>query len=281
MGSFLSAILAGATVAVAEHRFYANIPRAVGERVLGCRCADDGLAAIVEWDGVCSATEIFQQFEAGCYPKPLELEVEYHDGRFDLLESEVRLGGDEGAEVVVVHKVKNWKSWWKTGKGRFRVWTGRGSWGEKRGAILVGLLLRANSNCSQQGGIFLFRMFALLRACVDAEQLGQYRKREVLSAIRYVERRGGPGERLGWWFLAECLCGHRTVLGAYHAFWVTWMGVLDGVEGRRREERQEERRRQEVAVRQEQWRRVNAVVVEQAFRRLGLAVVTGDAPLDQ
>ena len=68
MGSFLSAILAGATVAVAEHRFYASLPPVVSERVEGVRYADDGVVGIVEWPGSSTAVEVFEMFVERCYP---------------------------------------------------------------------------------------------------------------------------------------------------------------------------------------------------------------------
>ena len=36
-----------------------------------------------------SAQQLFQAFVDGCYPSPLQLEVEERDGEFDLLESSV------------------------------------------------------------------------------------------------------------------------------------------------------------------------------------------------
>ena len=50
---------------------------------------DDGAVAIVEWDGVESAGSVFQRFVDECYPAPLQLEVEEHEGQFDLLETHV------------------------------------------------------------------------------------------------------------------------------------------------------------------------------------------------
>ena len=48
-------------------------------RVEGVRYADDGAVAIVEWEGVQSAADVFQLFVDNCYPKPLQLEC-WKDG---------------------------------------------------------------------------------------------------------------------------------------------------------------------------------------------------------
>jgi hypothetical protein len=99
MGSFLSAIISGITVAVAEHRFYARLPPDTAERVLGRRYADDGAVLIREWPGVPPARELFDLFAASCYPAPLQLEVENHHGRINLLESTVDVTGATQAVV--------------------------------------------------------------------------------------------------------------------------------------------------------------------------------------
>ena len=143
MGSYLSAILAGLTVAVAEHRFYRRIPTTLAERVAGVRYADDGAVAIVEWDGVVSAADVFQLFVDECYPAPLQLEVEEHQGQFDRLETTVTVFPDGTGWVM--HKSKDWARVQQGRPRRFRVWTGGDSWtGAKRG-VLVGTLLRADA----------------------------------------------------------------------------------------------------------------------------------------
>ena len=146
MGSFLSALLAGVTVSVAEHRFYQRLPPAVAERVEGVRFADDGVVAIVEWAGSVPAEAVFGWFVRGCYPAPLELEVEQHEGRFDLLESTVTTFPDGTGWVM--HKSKNWDHFARTGRRRFRVWTGGDSWTGGRRGVLIGTLMRVEACCS-------------------------------------------------------------------------------------------------------------------------------------
>jgi hypothetical protein len=220
MGSFLSAIVAGLTVAVAEHRFYARLPPSLAERVGGIRFADDGLVAIREWLGVESAAALFKRFVDGCYPPPLELEVEEHEGVFNLLESTIV---QAGSALVVSHRLKNWQEWITTGKGRFRVWTGRGSWtaAGSRG-LVVGALLRATRSCSSAPVYWRARALAIMRVLVEAEEVGGFRFHELRRTLTYLVTRRGVADPI-WPFILEWVGRTRSMRVAFWAlhdlFW--------------------------------------------------------------
>jgi hypothetical protein len=183
----LSAILAGLTVSVAEHRFYGQLPPIVAERVEGARFADDGMVAIVEWFGVVESAEVlFNKFVNGCYPKPLELEVEAHGGMFKFLECTVRVGVDRG---VVEHRSKVWAEWWATGSSRQRAWTGAGSWGGGTRGVLIGHLLRAWGNCTRGAEHWVTRVKVWLRVLVEAQELGGYSNREMRRVVWVMKER--------------------------------------------------------------------------------------------
>jgi len=180
MGSFLSALLAGLTVSVAEHKFYSNLPPSVATRVDGLRYADDGLVLVVEWDGVESADSIFQRFVDGCYPPPLELEVEQHTGMFHFLECTVYLGVKS---AWALHRLKNWEEWTRSGRLQYRVWTGKGSWSASARGTLIGTLVRASRNCSRLPHMWTGVVVAMLRVLVDAQVAGGYSIRSFRNIL--------------------------------------------------------------------------------------------------
>ena len=200
MGSFLSAILAGLTVAVAEHRFYATLPPSVAERVHGVRYADDGVVVIVEWDEVVPAKEVFDRFVAECYPPPLALEVEEHAGTFQLLECDVHT--TPGGLGWTMHRSKNWGTWLRDGRNRFRVWTGSGSWTNSQRGILIGTLLRADACCSKGPEVFPLRVRALLRVLVEAQGVGGYTMSAIRAVLKHLVKRSPPREVVLWQVLA-------------------------------------------------------------------------------
>ena len=179
---------------MAEHRFYLRLPASVADRVRGKRYADDGVAAIREWPGVATAAELFQLFATSCYPAPLELEVEKHDGQFNLLESTVYQVGEH---VAVFHRQKNWSETDPAGTAKYRVWTGRGSWGEKRRGLLIGLLTRAYRNCSRRSALKSNIVLILLRACVESQVTGVYCWRQLLHSLYYMSTKR-PTEETEW-----------------------------------------------------------------------------------
>lgn len=215
MGSFLSALLAGITVAVSEHRFYARLPRQVADRVRGRRYADDGCVAIREGPGAPTAAELFSAFASGCYPAPLELEVEQHKGQFKLLESTVY---QEGETVAVLHRLKNWSETNPEGTGKFRVWTGRDSWGARRRGLLVGLLTRAYRSCSHRGGNGFNVVLAITRALVEAQFAGRFSWRQLLRTLTYMSQR--RPEEFMWTWLTAWL----TKIGRRHRnMWLSYL----------------------------------------------------------
>ena len=200
MGSFLSALLAGLTVAVAEHRFYQRLPPEIAQRVEGVRYADDGTVVIVEWAGVPEAKTVFQRFVDECYPAPLELEVEEHEGAFKLLECDVQTF-PEGSGWTM-HRSKTWGDWLKTGRGRFRVWTGPGSWTATQRGVLIGTLLRADACCTKRPEVFPLRVRALLRVLVEAQKDGGYTMPTIRRTLRYLVKSASPRDVLLWQVLA-------------------------------------------------------------------------------
>ena len=218
MGSYLSAILAGLTVAVAEHRFYGRLPAEVASRVEGVRYADDGVVAIVEWRGVDSAETVFQRFVDECYPAPLQLEVEQHDGQFDLLETTVRVFPDGNGWVM--HKSKDWSQVQLGRRRRFRVWTGGDSWsGAKRG-VLVGTLLRADANCSHRLEVLPLRVRALLRVLVEAQVWGGYSMSAIRRTLGYLAAppAGHPRPPGVWPLLRKAIAGGPSMCALYAGF---------------------------------------------------------------
>jgi hypothetical protein len=213
MGSFLSALLASITVAVSEHRFYARLPPHIADRVRGQRYADDGCVAIREGLGAPPATEVFQAFASSCYPAPLELEVEQHRGQFKLLESTVY---QEGETVAVLHRLKNWSETDPAGTGKFRVWTGRDSWGAQRRGLLVGLLTRAYRSCSHRGANRPNVALAIMRALVEAQFAGQFSWRQLCRVLTYMSQRS-PAE-FTWKFLTTWLEQDRRRRNAWLAY---------------------------------------------------------------
>lgn len=200
MGSFLSAILAGVTVAVAEHRFYASLPATVRRRVEGVRYADDGVVGIVEWPGSSAAAEVFEMFVDNCYPRPLELTVEEHGGRFLLLESIVTTFPDGTGWVM--HQSKIWDDLVVGTRSRYRVWTGRGSWaGDQRG-ILLGTLLRVDANCSQGNDVRALRYLMILQVLVEAEEVGGYEWRQIRRVLQFLAVSRGMARNSLWYKLA-------------------------------------------------------------------------------
>jgi len=230
MGSFLSAILAGITVSVAEHRFYAQLPPTIAARVRGRRYADDGAVAIREWGGTSSSAEVFAQFEAGCYPKPLELEVEHHAGSFQLLESHIHLCGPA---LLVVHRLKNWDETNPAGTTKFRVWTGLGSWGAARKSVAIGALLRAYSSCSHGGKGFI-PLLMVLRALVEMQTVAGYRWHQLGRLLVYMATRRAA--EAVWAVLAQVLrgvdCG-RSMWRAYLALKKVTMAAITATVARR------------------------------------------------
>ena len=220
MGSYLSALLASITVAFAEHQFYSRLPPSVAERVEGVRYADDGVVVIVEWAGVRPASQVFQHFVDDCYPKPLELEVEQHSGQFDLLECVV-FATPDGAGWTT-HRSKNWAGWLRTGRCRFRVWTGGDSWSGAQRGILLGALLRVDDCCTKRSEVFSFRLRAILRVLVEAQHHGGYSMKAVRDCVRHLAKfSSSTASRAAtaWWSLVlRFLTGVQSTAELYSVF---------------------------------------------------------------
>ena len=214
MGSYLSAVLAITTVSVCEHRFIQRLDPTVAARVAGVRYADDGVMLVAtpvttvpRAPTGTTAAEIFHMFHKGCYPPPLDLELELHQGLFDLLESSLFT---DGFTIRARHRSKLWSTWTPEHGARYRTWTGRGSWTGARRGTLIGALLRADAATSHGGGHFLSRTAAILRMAVEAGLFGGYSDRAVRGAFLHLSAaRGGVWHWLVWW------CNrHRTIIDA-------------------------------------------------------------------
>ena len=124
-------ILAGSTFAVAEHRFYGRLPAEVAERVAGVR----------RHAQLPRLHPSPKRFVDECYPAPLQLEVEEHEGRFDLLvETHVTVFPDGPGWVM--HKSKDWARV-QQGLSR-RLDGGVETPGRSGRGVLIGTLLRAD-----------------------------------------------------------------------------------------------------------------------------------------
>jgi hypothetical protein len=201
MGSFLSAILAGATVALAEHRFYERIGQELGNRVAGIRYADDGLALIKEWRGAPSAQEVFERFRMECYPNPLELEVEDHEGSFNLLESTVKMLNNE---IQIIHRSKTWQELEDGKRVRYRVWTDASSYSSGLQGILIGAFMRAQRNCTPR--LIYERLRTGIRMAIEANELAGYSDQAIRGAVEYLRIRDGNCNY--FWRLLGKLIGH-------------------------------------------------------------------------
>lgn len=212
MGSYLSAVLAITTVSVCEHRFRQQLPPSVAARVAGIRYADDGVMLVAtpvlpvpRPIADPTANEIFHMFHKGCYPAPLDLELELHHGTFDLLESTMFT---DGYTIRARHRSKLWSTWTPELGARYRTWTGRGSWSGARRGTLIGALLRADAATSHGGFHFVNRVSAILRMAIEACTFGGYSEHAARSALLHLAstRGGGVWRWLVWW------CAHHRRL---------------------------------------------------------------------
>ena len=227
MGSYLSAILAGITVSVAEDRFYQRLPPQVAARMGGTRFADDGLVAILEReDSTWTAEEVYKLVEDECFPDPLQLEREDHDGQFKLLESTVCISN---RDVFLTHRSRLWDEWRKTGSSRNRVWTARGSWGARRSGILTGTLLRAATNCScrPRGSMGWWLVVStLLAVIVEAMAWGNYTYREVRRVTTLLAKRDDDRRKV--WPILDVLVRRGRDVDATHRTLtqlILWLGI--------------------------------------------------------
>ena len=72
----------------------------------------------------------------------------------------------------VMHNSKNWDHFARTGRRRFRVWTGGDSWTGGRRGVLIGTLIRVEACCSRRADVLLLRLQAVLRVLVEAQVWG-------------------------------------------------------------------------------------------------------------
>ena len=169
-----------------------------------------------------TAESVFGRFVSDCYPPPLELEVEEHDGCFDLLESTVTVFPEGGGWVM--HRSKNWDHFARTGRRRFRVWTGGDSWTGSRRGVLIGTLLRVEACCTRRPEVLALRMRAVLRALVEAQLWGGYSMSALCRCLSYLGNRATVPEQAGLWRLLRHALRAASSMVAVYVQFCQWMG---------------------------------------------------------
>ena len=127
---------------------------------------------------------------------------------------------------MVLHKSKNWgEEYLLTNRAKYRVWTGPGSWGPDRRGILVGALLRANSNCSRQPWLWARRVIVLLIVLLEAERFGGYTRKVLGSVLEYLMFKHGHNEPI--WEIMVRTVGREPLWIVYVKFNQMWQFVLE------------------------------------------------------
>ena len=134
-------------------------------------------------EGELPACQVFELVQQGCYPKPLTLEVDQHDGSFQILEAMVYM---MPGEILVKHFSKNWALLKRKGFAPFQTWTHLSSWSGSARGTLVGTLLRAWRNCSTQPHFVWHVVGALIAVAAEAVTLGGYTNNTVRRCVKYL-----------------------------------------------------------------------------------------------
>ena len=110
----------------------------------------------------------------------------------------------------MIHRSKDWDVFFRTGRRRFRVWTGGDSWSGSQRGVLIGSLLRANANCSQHAAVFPLRMRAILRVIAEAQVWGGYSISVLRRVVSYLAAKTEEPATAAFWrlltFILRSVC---------------------------------------------------------------------------
>lgn len=207
MGSFLSAILADTTVAVAEDTLYTHVPHHIADRITGIRYADDGTILIYAPPHI--AQHIFHYLQTHLYPTQLILEVESHTGTYQLLETIVTHIHNH---VCIIHRNKNLHQIHTYHRAPYLTYTHASTFSASSRNVIIGALLRAYRNCSS-GVFWHILIHTLLCTITEMFVCGLHSLGSIVRGIKYIAY--GRGDTHPTFAVLYTLLKHNTHLHPY------------------------------------------------------------------